>query len=87
MNELINALPTLDRIGSAGTLILVAFLVITDKLVWHTRFKEQRDRADRWEAVAWEAITVGAAAGVKAAEVTANVVSALPDPALDKQGK
>lgn len=85
MNEFLGMLPTLDRVGAVSTVLVMAFLVITDKLVWHKRLQEQRERADRWEKAAWDAITIGAAAGVKAAEVTATVVSALPDPALIKQ--
>lgn len=70
-----------DKITSVAVLVVVAVAVITDKLVWHTRLKRAEDRAERWERVALEALTAGAQAGVKAAEVTVDVVSALPDPA------
>lgn len=65
----------------ATILVLFALAVITDKLVWHTRLKKVEDQRDRWETIALEALTAGAQAGVKAAEVTVGVVSAMPDPA------
>lgn len=74
-------LDLLDRLGAVLILSAVALSVITDKLVWHTRLKRAEERAERWEKVALEALTAGAQAGVKAAEVTADVVSAMPDPA------
>ncbi len=80
MTELIALLPTIDRMGAMGTLIIMAILVITDKFVWHTRLKAAETRADRWEAIAIDALTAGAQAGVQAAEVAVGVVSALPDP-------
>lgn len=83
MEYLTSILPVLDKLGAAGIIMLVAFLVITRKLVWHTDLKKSDARADFWEAKAWEAIGVGAAAGVRAAEVTAKVVSSLPDPAKE----
>jgi len=55
-------------------------LAITDKLVWHTRLRRAEARADRWEDIALRALSAGAEAGVKAAEVTVDVVSAMPDP-------
>lgn len=74
------SIPALDRIGAVGTLALIAILVITDKLVWHTRFRKETERADRWERIALDALSAGAQAGVKAAEVAVGVVSSLPDP-------
>lgn len=77
--DLFNAV-SLDKVGSVAVLLTVAIAVITDKLVWHTRLKRAEERAERWERVAIEALTAGAQAGVKAAEVTVDVVSAIPDP-------
>lgn len=74
----------IDRLGAVGTLTLMALLVITDKLVWHTRLKKAEDRAERWEKVALDALNAGARAGVHAAEVAVGVVSALPDPQGDR---
>lgn len=70
----------LDKVGTLAVLALVALAVITDKLIWHTRYKMSEARAARWEKVALDALTAGAAAGVKAAEVAVEVVSAIPDP-------
>ena len=80
-------LNVLDRLTAVAVLSLVALAVITDKLVWHTRLKNAEARADRWERIALDALSAGAQAGVKAAEVTADVVSALPDPVLEQQRK
>lgn len=76
---------TLDKVGAVTAILLIAIAIITDKLVWHTRYKRALDRADRWEKVALEALASGAVAGVTAAEVAAAVVSALPDPVLDRK--
>jgi hypothetical protein len=78
-------LEVLDKASAFAVLVTVAVCVITGKLVWHTQLKKVEDRADRWERVALEALSAGAAAGVKAAEVTVDVVSAMPDPQLDNQ--
>lgn len=75
------SLDALDKAGAVAVLVAVALAIITDKLVWHTRLKNAEARADRWESVALQALTAGARAGVKAAEVTVDVVSAMPDPA------
>lgn len=72
--------PVLDKLTTVAVLAIVALSVITDKLVWHTRLKLAQERADRWERVAIEALAAGAKAGVEAAEITAAVVSAMPDP-------
>lgn len=84
MDEILGMLPTIDRMGAAGTVILFALLVITDKLIWHTRYKAETERADRWEKIALEALTAGAQAGVQAAEIAVGVVSAIPDPQGDR---
>lgn len=78
-------LEALDKIGAVTVLILVALAIITDKLVWHTRYKRAQERADRWERIALEALASGAVAGVSAAEVAAAVISALPDPVRERQ--
>lgn len=74
-------LTVLNRLLAVPILAGFALLVITDKLIWHTRLARETARADRWERIALDALRAGAEAGVKAAEVTADVVSALPDPA------
>lgn len=84
MESIIAALPTLDRIGAVTTLIVIAALVIMDKLVWHTRLKTAQARADRWEGIALDLLT-SAKASVAAAEVTAHIVAGLPDPQGDRE--
>lgn len=84
MDEVLAALPTLDRIGAVGTIVLVAWMVITDKLVWHTRLKKAEADRDNWQRVALAALTGPAQAGVRAAEVAVGVVSALPDPNAER---
>lgn len=79
-------LSLLDRLTAVVVLSAVALSVITDKLVWHTRLRKAEARADRWEHIALDAMNAGARAGVRAAEVTVDVVSALPDPERYRQG-
>lgn len=69
----------IDSIGAVGTLLVIAVLVITDKLVWHTRLKTAQARAERWEGIALD-LLVSAKASVQAAEVTAHIVAGFPDP-------
>ena len=79
MDGLLGTLPSFDRIGTVGVLIIIAIAVITDKLVWHTRLtKMERDR-DRWQRIAIDALTGPAQAGVRAAEVAVGVVQSLPE--------
>lgn len=86
MLDFLTNLQVLDRIGAVTTVVLIALAVITEKLVWHSRLKAAEERAARWERIALEALQSGARAGVKAAEVTVGVVSALPDPAKGTEG-
>lgn len=69
-----------DSITAVGVLIAIAILVITDRLVWHTRLHAAEARADRWESIALEALTMSANVSVKAAEVSSEVLAHLPDP-------
>lgn len=82
--ELFGTSVNLNDLSVVVVLTAIALAVITDKLVWHTRLKNAEARADRWETIALEALQAGAQAGVKAAEVTVDVVSALPSPASGK---
>lgn len=77
--------------GAAGVLIFVALLVITDKLVWHKRLRlleaEHAKRItaleterDHWRGVALTALGVADKMTVSG-EVTAEVLTRLPDPA------
>ena len=76
--EFLSDISVLDKVTTVGVLLATAIAVITDKLVWHTRLKKAEERADRWEAIALDALSAGAQAGVRAAETTVELVSALP---------
>lgn len=73
----------LDNIGAVGIIVTMAVLVITGRLVWHTQLTEAKADAKRWEKIALD-LLISAKAGVVAAEVTAAVVSNLPDPEGDR---
>ena len=74
-------LNVLNELLAVPILAAGALLALTDKLIWHTRLEKAEDRAERWERIALIALSAGAEAGVKAAEVTVDVVSAIPNPA------
>lgn len=80
-------LNALDRASTVLFALAMAWLVISGKLVWHTQLQRELDRADRWERVALESLTTAAQAGVSAAQITADVVSAMPDPAARKDNQ
>lgn len=74
-----------DSITAVGIIVGVCWLVITRKLVWHTDLDDERERtdmwrqrADDWEATAWDALSQSTAPSVKAVEVAADVIAALP---------
>lgn len=46
-----------DLTGIAG-LVFIALLVITDRLVWHTRLEKAEARADHWEQIALRGLGV-----------------------------
>ena len=71
--------------GAAGVLILIAVLVITDKLVWHQRLRRVEQERDHWRGVALTALGVADKMTVQG-EVTAEVLTRLPDPGAQAQG-
>lgn len=77
----LEGLPIGEVTGPAA-LVLVALMVITDKLVWHTRLKAAEKRADKWEQVALSSLGVAEKLTVHA-EVATEVLTRLPDPAAD----
>lgn len=79
VDEFLN-IAVLDRITAFGVLAAVAIAVITRRLVWHTDLKKMEASRDRWQQIAIDSLTLGAHAGVRAAEVAVGVVSAIPDP-------
>jgi hypothetical protein len=70
-------------IGVVGILSLVALLVITDKLVWHTRLRKAEAKVDELQRLLYVALGV-ADKMTTAAEVTNEVMSRFPDPARDE---
>lgn len=65
-----------DLTGIAG-LVLVALLVLTDKLVWHTRLEKSDARCDRWETIALTALGVADKMTVTG-EIAKDVLEVLP---------
>lgn len=80
---MIEGIPIVEFTGPAA-LALVALLVITDKLVWHTRLKAAERRADRWESIALSSLGVAEKLTVQA-EVTNDLLAKLPDPTRGRQ--
>ena len=72
------------QVGVAAVLGIVALLVITDKLVWHKRLKAAEQRADRWEQIALTSLGVAEKLTVHA-EVSNEVFTRLPDPAIEER--
>lgn len=70
----------LDQVTGYGVLVVIALLVITDKLVWHSRLEKAEKRVERLEGMLDRALGVSERS-VVGAEVAADVVSKLPDPA------
>ena len=75
-------LPSLTDL-SAGTFVaLIVVLLLSDRLVWHTRLKKIEKERDRWEGIALTALGVADKLTVQA-EVTNEVLTRLPDPVLE----
>lgn len=74
----------IDKVGTFAVIVLLALAVITDKLVWHTRYKRALEEIKHWQGLTMEAYKIGAQAGVQAAETAVSVVSAIPDPQGDR---
>lgn len=80
--------------GAAGVCVAVAILVITDKLIWHKRLTEAKVEwsqrlstteveRDHWRDVALRSLGVSEKMTVQG-EVTAEVLTRLPDPGSGK---
>lgn len=72
----------LGNLPAAGVVIVMGLLVITDKLVWHTRLRRVEAERDRWQGVALKALGIADQLTVHA-EVASEVLTRLPDPAKD----
>lgn len=79
METISELLPFGGDLTVVGMAVGFAMLVITDRLVWHTRLTRAEAQRDRWEEIALDALTTGAQAGVRAAEISNEVLSRLPD--------
>lgn len=79
METIKELLPFGGDLTVVGMAVGFAMLVITDRLVWHTRLTRAEAQRDRWEQIALDALTTGAQAGVRAAEISNEVLSRLPD--------
>lgn len=84
MEQFLGMLPTLDKVTAVAMALLIAYLVITEKLIWHKRFDRVRADRDRWQAIALNLAGL-AHASVRATEVAVDVVSALPDPEAERE--
>lgn len=82
---MIGGIPVMEFTGPAA-LAMMSLLVITDKLIWHTRLSKAEAQRDKWEQVALRALGVADKMTIHA-EVANEIVSKLPDPsALVKEG-
>lgn len=84
LSDFLPTIEVFDRLSGVGVIVAFALLIITDKFVWHTRYKAAEERAARWESIALRAMSAGARAGIEAAETAVEVVQSIPDPAKEK---
>lgn len=71
--------------GATGLLALVVLLILTDRLIWHTRLAKAEADRDRWQETALRALGVADKLTVQG-EVTTALVASLPDPGARKEG-
>ncbi|MDP9820375.1 hypothetical protein [Nocardioides massiliensis] len=67
------------QLSTPAVLAVIALLVITDKLVWHTRLKRAEKRVEKLEEMLLSALGVAERTTV-GAEVAHKVIEQLPDP-------
>lgn len=84
LSDFLPSVEVFDRLTGVGVIVAFALLIITDKFVWHTRYKSAQARAEKWENIALRAMSAGARAGIEAAETAVEVVQSIPDPAKAK---
>lgn len=72
----------ITEVGATSLMVLTVLLVLTDKLVWHTRLRHLEKDRDRWQGIALQLLGVTEKLTVQA-EVTNAVMQRLPDPAKD----
>lgn len=84
--DLTNLSPSiLNDVSVFVVLSLLALAIITDKLVWHTRFRKLEEDRDKWQEIALNALRGPAQAGVRAAEVAVGVIQSIPDPQAERE--
>ena len=71
-------LPYLD-LGAGGIVVLVVLLILSDRLVTRRRLTEVQEDRDKWQAIALKSLGITETLTVSS-EVTAEVLSRLPDP-------
>lgn len=87
-------LDLLNGLGGMALWTIIGYLMLTDRLVWHTRLRREqqewqgrleREQADRerWEGIALRALGVAEKMTVHA-EVTSEVLTAIPVPPTDE---
>lgn len=89
-------LDLLNGLGGMALWTIIGYLMLTDRLVWHTRLRRERaewearlirEQADRerWEGIALRALGVAEKMTVHA-EVASEVLSAIPVPTAEEAG-
>lgn len=69
----------LQNIGAGGLVTLIVLLMLTDRLIWHTRLAKVEQERDEWKNHALRALGVADKLTVQG-EVTTALVASLPDP-------
>ncbi len=75
---------SVGQLSTPAVLAVIALLVITDKLVWHTRLRRAEQRVEKLEGMLLSALGVAERTTV-GAEVAHKVIGHLPDPGKEKQ--
>jgi len=73
-------------LGATSLLALAFLLVLTDRLVWHTRLNKAEKERDEWKNLALKALGVADKLTVQG-EVTTALVASLPDPGAREGGQ
>lgn len=68
-----------DQASGVTVLLIISILVITDRLVWHTRLKKAEARADKLERMLFELMGIVKPTKV-ALETTTEALTKLPIP-------
>ena len=69
----------IGQLSGPAVLSVIAILAITDKIVWHTRLRRIEKERDHWRDMAVGLLQTASSLTVTA-EVTNDLLTALPDP-------